>query len=101
MKRIAAIALLAACACARAAGSPFPSEQQQKCNELISIVAAGATWRDNYLPFSYAQSNLDRALRDTDTPLNLWGVWTAELAKVYGSKVTADKVESDLRQRCH
>lgn len=101
MKRIAAIAVLFFSANAHAADGPIPSEQQQKCNELIGIVAAGATWRDNFVPFGVAQGNLYRALQDTNTPQNLWGQWLAELGRVYGSKVSGEVVEENLKVRCH
>ncbi|CAG4887839.1 hypothetical protein [Paraburkholderia saeva] len=99
MKLIASAAALMLCSSVYA--QVIPSERQQTCNELSGIVAAGATWRDNFVPFSVAEANLDRALQDTKTPLNLWGQWTAELAKVYGSKITAEKVQQSLLARCH
>jgi hypothetical protein len=99
MKRfVAGILASASISCAFA---QVPSEKQQACNLLIETVVASTIWRDNNVPPSVAIDNLESALKNVHTPLNLWGPWHAEVWKVYGGHLSADDVEKNLRPRCH
>ncbi|WP_133167831.1 hypothetical protein [Burkholderia gladioli] len=80
---------------------PFPSEQQQKCNLLIGIVAAATMWRDNQVPIDVAFGNLRSALLETHAANNDYPPWFGQIERVYSSRITGEEIERDLRPRCH
>ncbi|WP_175784620.1 hypothetical protein [Burkholderia ambifaria] len=73
---------------------------REDCNLLSGTVAMAATWRDNGVPLSKAQSNVDQVLNGMPATQADHASWRRAVSAIYGSKVTSEQVEERLRANC-
>lgn len=76
------------------------SRAKMDCNLLAGTVALAATWRDNGVPLSKAQANVDQVLNDMPATQADHASWRRAVSAIYGSKVTSEQVEERLRASC-
>lgn len=73
---------------------------REDCNLLSGTVALAATWRDNGVPLSKAQANVDSVLNGMPATQADHASWRRTVSAIYGSKVTSEQVEERLRANC-
>ncbi|VVD91065.1 hypothetical protein PCO31110_01622 [Pandoraea communis] len=78
------------------AQSKLPSD----CNLLTQTVAATAMWRDNGVPLSKAQENVDKVLKQMPSTSEDRANWRNAVSAIYSSKVTSSQVSESLKRDC-
>lgn len=79
----------------------FPTPAQQDCNLLTQTVASTAIWRDNGVPITKAQSNVEAVLVQMPATEQDKKQWHDAVTAIYGSQVTADQLSAKLGSLCH
>ncbi|MDN7913711.1 hypothetical protein [Burkholderia cepacia] len=73
---------------------------REDCNLLSGTVAMAATWRDNGVPLSKAQANVDNVLNEMPASSSDHASWRRAVATIYSSNVTSEQVQERLQANC-
>lgn len=96
---IAALALLFSSVCAFA---QFPSPARQECNLIVATVASTADWRDNGVPLSRSQRNVENVFLSSSVgpimTIEDRQKWRDTVAGIYASDLTSGRLQRMLSQ---